>query len=423
MAVTPGPAYQAASFHERAVQNGFRVLDTGLFTKRLGSLLASVFGHMLAFIAAAVVVLLVLLFLDLRLIAVSLVPLAFALVSTLGTLKLMGRPLDIPALMLGVVVFGMGVDYSLFLVRAYQRFGGDRGSSLGPVMTTVGVAGGSTLIGLLSLALAQHAVLQSAGIISMLGVGYCLVGSFVILPPLLRRIFAPRPWPAEKLTPGSSRHNALTRGRYRYLDVYTRMFARFKVALDPMFGRLYDFVPAQGTVLDVGCGYGIQAAWLMTIHPSLEIRGIEPDPGRAGVAGRVLAPRGRVEVGRAPDLPADPARVETILFLDVAHYLTDHQLKLTLDNMVVKLAAGGRLVMRLTVPGAGRVAWQRRLEHFKTKLRGQAVYFRSAAEIEAILSRAGLTVMIVEPTAPNREETWFVAGIDDRISVPGGRDR
>ena len=39
-------------------------------------------------------------------------------VCTLGSLKLMGRPLDIPSLMLAIIIIGMGVSILLLLVGA-----------------------------------------------------------------------------------------------------------------------------------------------------------------------------------------------------------------------------------------------------------------------------------------------------------------
>ena len=43
----------------------------------------------------------------------------WAMIATLGTLNLMGRPLDIPGLMLSIIVFGLGIDFSIFYVRRF----------------------------------------------------------------------------------------------------------------------------------------------------------------------------------------------------------------------------------------------------------------------------------------------------------------
>jgi predicted RND superfamily exporter protein len=52
------------------------------------------------------------------------------------------------------------------------------------------LASTSTLIGFGVLCLAEHALLRSAGITSLLGIGYSLTGAFVLLPPLLKHHFA-----------------------------------------------------------------------------------------------------------------------------------------------------------------------------------------------------------------------------------------
>jgi len=55
---------------------------------------------MLVIIAAGLVLLLLLFYLNLQLTFLTLLPVVFAYICTLGTLKLIGHPLDIPALML-----------------------------------------------------------------------------------------------------------------------------------------------------------------------------------------------------------------------------------------------------------------------------------------------------------------------------------
>jgi hypothetical protein len=40
-------------------------------------------------------------------------------------------------------------------------------------------------------------------------------------------------------------------------------------------------------------------------------------------------------------------------------------------------------------------------------------YFRTEEEITEALNWAGFKVELVEPTAPGREETWFIAAVSD----------
>jgi predicted exporter len=119
--LTTGANYHAEAFMEKYGRLG-TFFDPELFSERLGQLLFTTFTKMLTIIGLSVFILLLFYFVDIPLTLIALLPVMFALVSTLGCLKLMGRPLDIPALMLAIIIVGMGVDYTLFLVRSHQRY-------------------------------------------------------------------------------------------------------------------------------------------------------------------------------------------------------------------------------------------------------------------------------------------------------------
>ena len=111
--LTTGPHYDAKRFHD-AYTSSVRLFDPVYFSESLGKLLLDTSMKLFFFIVISVVMLLCLLFLDLPLTLACLLPVIFAFISTLGTLKMIGHPLDIPGLMLSVIVFGMGVDYSVY---------------------------------------------------------------------------------------------------------------------------------------------------------------------------------------------------------------------------------------------------------------------------------------------------------------------
>ncbi|MBM4353549.1 MAG: methyltransferase domain-containing protein [Deltaproteobacteria bacterium] len=409
--VVPKPGFDAAAFHGRVARAGFRMLDPSLFSTRLAGMLVDTFTRLLLMCGAAVLLLLLFFFFDYVLVLLVLVPIGFALACTLGALHLMDRPLDVPGLLLAVVVLGMGVDYSLLFVRAHQRYLDERHPSLGPVRSAVFLAAATTMLGFGAMAVSQHGLLRSGGLIGLLGIAASLVGAFAILPPVLRGVFADPGWPETSLEAGSREHRRAILLRYVRLEPYPRQFARFKLALDPMFSRLKDFVPPDGAVLDIGCGYGVPGAYLMTLFPRLRFFGVEPDPERARVARRVFGSRGRVVEERAPGLSGLPDKVDTALLLDMAHYLHTDELTRMLADLRGRLNDGGTLVMRVTVPTRKRFPWERMLERLRVRALGWAAYFRSPAQVTDLLRQCGFAVELVEPTRPGREETWFVARV------------
>ena len=409
--VTPGPAYGAEAFFARYSGTHLASLfDAGLFNRRLGEVLAALFTEIAVITGLGIVLVVVLFFLEWRLCLIVLAPVLFALVGTLGTLKLLGRPVDIPGIMLWIVIMGMGIDYGIYYACAYQRYRDERHPSMSLIRQAIFLAGTTTLIGFGVLAAAQHAVLRSIGLTSLLGIGYSLLGAFLIVPPLVKRALAPVELPPEALEAGSARHTKRTLLRYRNIETTPRLFAYWKLRLDPMFPRLAAFMNNPRRILDIGCGYGVPSAWLLEFFPQAAVLGIDPDPERVRIAGRALGPRGEVRTGRAPDLGGLPGGADTALVLDIIHMLSDDELASTVIQLHGKLLPGGRLVLRATIPGEGSRPWMRSLEEFRLRRQGLIPHYRSRGTIEALLRGAGFVIETVEAAAPGSEEVWFVAG-------------
>ena len=86
-------------------------------------------------------------------------------------------------------------------------------------------------------------------------------------------------------------------------------------------------------LIDIGCGWGVPAAWLLELYPRARVFGLEPDEQRVLIARRVLGDRGSVHTGRAPDLPDIWGHSDHVLILDMLHYLDDEELKLVLERI------------------------------------------------------------------------------------------
>jgi predicted exporter/SAM-dependent methyltransferase len=412
--VEPGPAYTAAAFAGEAQQAGLFVFDGGNFSQTLADYLAHSFRIMFIVVVCYVAGAVSLFFFDLWVAGIALAPLLFSFVMTMATLHVIGRPIDIVGLILSVLIFGMGVDYSFSFVRVYQRCLDEHHPSHGPVRTSIFLSASATMIGMVTMAFAEHSVTRSAGITASLAIGYCAVGAYTLLPPLLRHLFTARPLPP----PDRERPDHWVMKRFRRLGAYPRFFAWFKMRLDPMFARLGDFLPDSGIVLDVGCGYGVAAAWTLAHSSDLRVVAIEPNEDRVDVARFVLGARGEVYEGAAPEaMPEVNATV--VLCLEVIHHLDDSGLAATLAHMRRCLAPAGKLVLRATVAAAqgkskGRSPFYRWFETRRLALLRAKPRFRSVEAVSAAMRAAGFRVALVEPTAPGREETWFIGEAADK---------
>jgi predicted exporter len=384
------------------------IFAPGLFSDRLGRLMARTFIRLLCMVGVAVVVLLLLFFLDVQLTLIALVPVLFAMVCTLGTLNLLGRSMDIPGLILAVVVLGMGIDYSLFMVRSYQRYGRADHPSFRLIRSSVFMTAASTLIGFGVLANADHALLHSAGITASLGIGYSVLGVFLLLPPLLKWYFETDP--RTEARPSDTRARVLA--RYRRLETHARQFARFKIKLDPLFSELTErvaFPRPPRYLVDIGTGYGVPACWLVASYPTARIYGIEPDEGRVRVANRALGEQGTVICGRAPAVPPVPETADGAFMLDMMHFLTDDHLRLTLQRLHEQLSTDAPLVMRCVMPPHRQGPLGRWTDTIRNKLSRVDIHLRSAPAIRAALEQAGFVVRDVESAGRNRNMLWVCA--------------
>lgn len=395
----PGEQYNGAAFYEKYKEFG-KIYDPSFFSEQLGRLLFATFAKILLILGISITVMLLLFYLSLPLTIITLLPVGFAYICTLGTLQLMGRTLDIPSLMLSIVILGMGVDYSIFFVRAHQRYQNLAHPSFGLVRMAVFMAAASTLIGFGVLAGARHSLLHSIGITCLLGIGYSLLGAFLLLPPILSRYFCP-----SGICPSTDFIKKIL-FRFRLLEPYPRMFARFKLKYDPLFTDLPAYLPEQDMVshiLDIGCGYGVPAAWCLEYFPTATITALDPDPERVRVASLAVGNRGTVFTGWATDIPAETAPADLILLLDMLHYIDDKGVQSLFDVCSQIANPGATLVIRYTVKPVGKLSLLWYLEQARIRLQKMSAYYRSPERIEAMLRDSGITIIKHKETRKNNE--------------------
>jgi cyclopropane fatty-acyl-phospholipid synthase-like methyltransferase len=110
-------------------------------------------------------------------------------------------------------------------------------------------------------------------------------------------------------------------------------------------------------------------------------------------------------------VPDVPVLADVAVMLDMIHYLTDDELKLTLKKLAGLLRPEGRLIIRVTIPLKEPAPWYRQVEKIRLKIWGIRSYYRDPDEIEVLISQAGFKISKIQPSGQNREETWFMAGL------------
>lgn len=117
-------------------------------------------------------------------------PLLLSSVWTLGALGWLGVPINLANSVFAGFLFGIAVDYAIFMVRA--RIEEARGEAEDVLETDASVllCAITTSIGFGALVLASHPVLHSIGVTALVGILASFFATRLLVPPLSRRLLA-----------------------------------------------------------------------------------------------------------------------------------------------------------------------------------------------------------------------------------------
>jgi uncharacterized protein (DUF2062 family)/SAM-dependent methyltransferase len=186
-----------------------------------------------------------------------------------------------------------------------------------------------------------------------------------------------------------------TRARYNGASLADRCYVAGKLSFDPVARLLAELGGSFGAVLDLGCGRGQLSLLLLELGRATQVVGLDADARKTDVA-RAAGPDATFRVAdlAAGNLP----RADTILLIDVLHYLPrPEQDALLLAAARALLPAGRLLVRELDADPSARSAITRGFEWCARKIgmnRGRATHYRPARELTALLERNGLACQV-----------------------------
>ncbi|MBB5035175.1 class I SAM-dependent methyltransferase [Prosthecobacter vanneervenii] len=179
-----------------------------------------------------------------------------------------------------------------------------------------------------------------------------------------------------------------------------------KLAMSPKFYRLCaslaaPLLPAQGAVLDIGCGQGWQLAEIRKLRPEARLFGMDISPKLVSLA-REHVPGAQVETGDADKLSYPADSFDVVVMTEVLEHLSDPVLALGQIRQVLK--SGGWML--ITVPNRD---WFRYEWYLNNRRRYQPVddqWYR-VAEITGFIQQAGFELKRIT----GAENLYFGGGV------------
>jgi cyclopropane fatty-acyl-phospholipid synthase-like methyltransferase len=192
------------------------------------------------------------------------------------------------------------------------------------------------------------------------------------------------------------RRDAIARVVAAYDDPVIRAYSRvrFLILRQRFLDEIGQYLPAAGTVLDLGCGFGLFSLYYAQLLPAVSFRGVDVDARRVAQARAAAARLGLANVayavGDAREWRAD-ARHAGAYMLDIVHHVPPAAVAPLLGALHAALVPGARLIVKDVDT---RPAYKRVFTHALDLLmspRGP-IHYWPAEDLQALLERVGFQV-------------------------------
>ena len=125
---------------------------------------------------------------NLKLTLVTIIPILITWFLTLGLMGLFKLEFNIFSIIISTFIFGLGVDYSIFMTTALQSQTKNKITTIATFRASIILSVISTILGVGVLLFAKHPALHSLALISIIGITSAMFISFII-QPILYRLF------------------------------------------------------------------------------------------------------------------------------------------------------------------------------------------------------------------------------------------
>jgi len=133
---------------------------------------------------------------------------------------------------------------------------------------------------------------------------------------------------------------------YIYKGPVLEWYMRIKVRMEKNYRVFHDLLPRQGSLLDIGCGYGFMPYMLHFTAPARNITAIDYDEQKIATASHCFSKDAGINFVCADVTQYPFEKYDAITMLDILHYLQPEQQKFVIEKSIRSMNPGGMLVIR-----------------------------------------------------------------------------
>ena len=175
------------------------IIDKQYIAKRFVDTLKEDFNLLVIISLIVVFIILLIVFGRFELATITFIPMLISWVITLGIMAMFGIKFTIFNIIISTFIFGLGIDYSIFITRGMMQKFKFNEDNLNSYKTSIFLSAITTISGIGVLIFAKHPALQSMALVSIIGILTVLLVAYTIQPGLFnylihikgRKRFAP----------------------------------------------------------------------------------------------------------------------------------------------------------------------------------------------------------------------------------------
>ncbi len=192
------------------------------------------------------------------------------------------------------------------------------------------------------------------------------------------------------------RRAAIARVVGAYDDPITRAYSRvrFLILRQRFLDEIGQYLPDEGTILDIGCGFGLFSLYYAQVLPRARFRGLDLDARRIALATRAAARLGLANVAYAVGDAREYRAIEAYraaYMLDIVHHVPPATVEPLLRELWKSLDPVGVLVVKDVDARPAYKRWFTRALDGVVSPRG-VVHYWPADRLQDLLERVGFRV-------------------------------
>ncbi|MEO2060068.1 MAG: MMPL family transporter [Mesonia sp.] len=170
-------------------EEGVLAIDRKAMNESFLGSLKDDFNELLLYSFIAVFFILIISFRNLKLTFLTLIPIAITWVLALLIMYILGIQFNVLNIIISTFIFGLGVDYSIFITSGLKYELNHKNEVLSSYKTSILLSVITTLLGMGVMVFAQHPALKSIASVSLIGIVSAVLVSFTVQPFLFRLLY------------------------------------------------------------------------------------------------------------------------------------------------------------------------------------------------------------------------------------------